>query len=216
MRNPLILSTLLTAFAFPALAALQVEPLADNQQIGPYQTVNQNQGQLSVSLRYVPDPEKVKVFHPNGNGRLSETFSPYAYRNIVDTQVFHLTIQNNEGQTLGADHLRVQVSLNGLPYDYLDRNAMIKQWRHYYYLNTNTITGAPDFMEQERAIVAEHFIEKNSFAPRDVPPGGQLTGYLAVPSLAQSGLLKVRVRNLGNRVAPEEFVFHFNVKNDPS
>ncbi|MBF2055320.1 MAG: hypothetical protein IGS03_17865 [Candidatus Sericytochromatia bacterium] len=212
MRKPLILTALCTALSLPALAALELEPVSDNQKIDQHQTVNQNQGQVAVSLRYVPNPGQTQVFHPNGSGRLSDTFSPYAYRNIVDTQVFHLTIQNNEGQTLGADQLRVQVSLNGLPYEYLDRNALIKQWRHYYYLNTNTITGAPDFMEQERAIAAEHFIEKNSFSPQDVPPGGKLSGYLAVPSLDQPGLLKVRVRNLGNRVAPQEFVFHFNVK----
>jgi len=198
--------------ASPAMAALHFEPIPENQQIGQYETVNQSQGQVAVSLRHVAEPGKTLVFHPNGSGRLSESFSPYAYRNIVDTQVFHLTIQNNEGQALGADQVRVQVSFNGLPHEYYDRHELVKQWRHYYYLNTNTITGAPDFMEQERAIVAEKFIEKTSFTPQDVPPGGQISGYLAVPNVERSGLLKVRVRNLGNRVAPQDFTFHFNVK----
>ncbi|MGV3523635.1 MAG: hypothetical protein ACO1RX_05390 [Candidatus Sericytochromatia bacterium] len=194
----------------PAFAAVQLEPLPQaQQQPGDYQALTQNQGRISVALRHVNDAGQTQVFHPNGSGRLSDTFSPFAYKNIVNTQVFLLTIQNNEGRSLPADQLKVQVSFNGIPYDYLDRNALIRQWRHYYYLNTNTITGAPDFMEQERAIAAENFIAKHAFQPQDVPPGGQLSGFLAVPALEQNGLLKVRIRNLGEGI-PQDFVFQFN------
>lgn len=204
--------TALISLTAPALANVSIEPVANTQQdMAQYQTLNQNQGQISVSLRYVPKPEETRVFHPNGKGKLSDSFSPYAYENIVNTQVFHLTIQNNEARSLGADQLQVQVSFNGLPYEYYDRQALIKQWRHYYYLNTNTISGAPDFMEQERAIIAENFISAHSFQPTDVPPGGQVSGLIAVPTLDKSGLLKVRVRNLGNSVAQPDFVFHFNI-----
>ncbi|HEY9840020.1 MAG: hypothetical protein ACAI44_15410 [Candidatus Sericytochromatia bacterium] len=208
----LILSALL-ALSPAALAAVQLEPVTEaQQQVGQFQSVNQNMGRVNVSLRPVSDPGNTLVFHPNGGGKLSDTFSPYAYKNIVNTHVFQLTIQNNEGRAIEADQLRVQVSLNGLPYDYFDRNALLKQWRHYYYLNTNTITGAPDFMEQERAIVAEHFIEQHSFQPQDVPPGGQISGYIAVPALAQAGLLKFRIRNLDAGTSPQDFVFTFNAK----
>ena len=176
-KRILALSTSLILFApaaFAQTSSIQLEPVAEaSQSTDGMQSVNQNMGRVSVSLRYLALPDKTQVFHPNGKGKLSDQFSPYAYKNIVNTHVFRLTIQNNEGQSLNADSLQVQVSLNGLPYTYLDRQAMMKQWRHYYYLNTNTITGAPDFMEQERAIVAENFIEKNSFQAQDIPAGGQ-------------------------------------------
>lgn len=196
-----------------AMAAVQLEPIAESQQeMGQNQSLNQNFGRVSVSLRQVADPGQTTVFHPNGAGKLSDTFSAYNYKNIVKTQVFQLKIQNNEGRAIEADQLKIQVSFNGLPYEYLDQNALIKQWRHYYYLNTNTITGAPDFMEQERAITAEHFIEQNSFQAQDIPAGGELNGLIAVPALQQSGLLKFRIRNLSSGGTIQDFVFSFNAK----
>ncbi|PKL76172.1 MAG: hypothetical protein CVV27_11620 [Candidatus Melainabacteria bacterium HGW-Melainabacteria-1] len=200
----------LCVFAPSALAAVQLEPVASAQQQVGQQGVNQSFGRVAVSLRHVADPGSTVVFHPNGAGKLSDTFSPYDYRNIVKTQVFQLTIQNNEGRAIEADQLQIQVSLNGLPYEMLDRNKLIKQWRHYYYLNTNTITGAPDFMEQERAISAEHFIEKTGFQPKDIPAGGELSGLIAVPALQSAGTLRFRIRNLGPN--PQDFTFNFNAR----
>lgn len=212
MKKAVLSLSALLMISPAALAAVQLEPVAESQQaVGQYQSVNQNAGRVNVSLRYVSDPGNTQVFHPNGGGRLSDSFSPYDYKNIVKTQVFQLTIQNNEGQMIEADQLRVQASMNGLPLELLDRNSLIKQWRHYYYLNTNTITGAPDFMEQERAIAAEHFIEQHGFVAKDIPPGGQISGYIAVPTLEQAGSLKFRVRNLGTS-APQDFVFSFNAR----
>lgn len=213
----LALSTSLILLSPAAFAqtqsSIQLEPVAEaSQSVDGLQSVNQSLGRVSVSLRYLANPDKAQVFHPNGKGKLSDQFSPYAYKNIVNTHVFRLTIQNNEGQALNADSVQVQVSLNGLPYTYLDRQAMMKQWRHYYYLNTNTITGAPDFMEQERAIVAENFIEKNAFQAQDIPAGGQTSGLIAIPALEQSGSLKVRIRHLGNGNSPEDFVFRYNAQ----
>lgn len=213
MKKTLLGLSALLLIAPSALAAVQLEPVAQSQQQSDAESLHQINGQMTVSLRPVSNPGDALVFHPNGGGRLSENFSPYAFKNIVNTQVFQLTIQNNEGRTIEADQLKLSVSLDGLPYDYFDRDALIKQWRHYYYLNTNTITGAPDFMEQERAIVAEHYIEQHSFRPQDIPPGGQLTGFVAVPALAQSGMLKFRIRNLDFGTHPQDFTFSFNAKN---
>lgn len=213
MIRSLLSLSLLLAIAPASLAAVQFEPVvASEQQIGQYQALNQNMGRVNVSLRHIADPGNTVVFHPSGAGKLSDDFSPYDYKNIVKTQVFQLTVQNNEGRAIEADQLKLQISLNGLPYDYLDRDSLIKQWRHYYYLNTNTITGAPDFMEQERAIAAEHFIESHSFMPQDIPAGGELTGYVAVPAIQQAGLLKFRIRNLAAGSNGQDFVFHFNAK----
>lgn len=209
LKRLLTLSSLFL-FAPAALANVQISPQS-NQEVGSYQTLNQQAQDLSVSLRYVSQPELARVYHPNAKGKLSDDFSPYAYRNIVDTQVFQLTIRNLEGRVVNADQVRLSVSLNGLPYEYYDQNNLIKQWRHYYYLNTNTITGAPDFMEQERAIIAEKHIAKHSFRPKDIPPGGEITGLIAIPSIQDSGTLKMRVRNLGQRNA-EDFVFRFDVQ----
>lgn len=221
MLKRVLALTALLALASPALSQLpalaqmnqmKIQPVADaQQQLSGNQTLNQTQGDIAVSLRYLPDGGSTRVFHPNGKGKLHDDFSPYAYEDFLNTQVFQLTIQNNEPRSLGADQLQVQVSLNGLPYEYFDREALIKQWRHYYYLNTNTVTGAPDFMEQERAIAAEKYISSHSFQPQDVPPGGHLSGLIAVPALERGGMLKVRIHNLGNNVADRDFVFHFNV-----
>ena len=214
MKKTLLCLAALLLSAPAAMAAVQLEPVAQSdQQAGGENSLNQSRGQMMVSLRPISNPGDALVFHPNGAGRISDSFSPYAYKNIVNTQVFQLTIQNNEGRTIEADQLKMQVSLDGLPYDYFDRDALIKQWRHYYYLNTNTITGAPDFMEQERAIVAEHFIEGHSFRPQDIPPGGQITGLVAVPALSQSGTLKFRIRNLDYNSNPQDFTFSFNARN---
>lgn len=212
MYKSLLALSLVVCLAPSAFAAMTLEAVAEGPQVVSGSSVNQNLGQVSVSLQHISQPERTRVFHPNGKGQLSEDFSPYVYKNIVDTHVFRLTIQNNEGQTLNADQLNLQVSLNGMPYDYLDRDNMMKQWRHYYYLNTNTISGAPDFMEQERAIVAENYISKNGFQAQDVPPGGQISGYIAVPALQQSGVLKFRLRHLGNSRSPQDFVFRFNAQ----
>ena len=211
MLKRLITLTSLLCFAPAALANVQISPQSEGQSIGSYQTVSLQDKNLSVSMRYVAKPELARVYHPNGKGKLSDDFSPYAYKNIVDSQVFHLSIRNNEGRLIGADQLQVSVSLNGLPYEYMDRHNLIKQWRHYYYLNTNTITGAPDFMEQERAIIAEKHIDKHSFAPKDIPPGGEVSGLIAIPSIKENGMLKVRVRNLGNANS-KDFIFRFNVE----
>lgn len=82
----------------PAFAAVQLEPLAQaQQQTGDYQALTQNQGRMSVALRHIHDAGQTQVFHPNGSGRLSDTFSPFAYKNIVNTQVFLLTIQTMKG-----------------------------------------------------------------------------------------------------------------------
>lgn len=197
------LSTLLV-IAPAAMAQITLQPESGQQNL------NQNLGRVTVSLRHVADPGTTTVFHPNGAGKMSDTFSPYAYKNIVKTHVFQLTINNNEGRPIEADQLKLQSSFNGLPYELLDRNAIIKQWRHYYYLNTNTITGAPDFMEQERAIAAEHFIEKFGFQPKDVPAGGEISGLIAVPAIESAGNLRIRVRNIGANA--QDFVFNFNAQ----
>ncbi len=201
----------LTAPAF-AQNALTLSPLPrDNQNLDTYQSVNQDGSPLSVSLRLMDAPQRARVFHPNGQGRLSDAFSPYAYRNVVNTQLFHLSVRNNEGRVLNADQLKIKVSMNGLPYTYLDANTLTKQWRHYYYLNTNTITGAPDFMEQERAIVAERYINKHSFKAQDLPPGGQAHGIIAIPALEKAGNLRIQVSHMGQRT-PQNFVFDFQAR----
>ena len=198
----------------PALAQaqLQLSPLPQgSQNLDTYQSLNQTGSSLSVSLRMIDNPQQARVFHPNGKGRLSDAFSPYSYRNVVNTQLFYLSVRNNEGRVLNADQLKIQVSMNGLPYSYLDANNLTKQWRHYHYLNTNTITGAPDFMEQERAIVAEKHINKHSFKPTDLPPGGQNHGLIAIPSLEKAGNLRIQVSHMGKRT-PQNFVFDFQAK----
>lgn len=204
MKKVLLGLSALLLISPAAMAQITLQPEAGQQNI------NQNLGQVNVTLRHVPDAGNTTVFHPNGSGRLSDTFSPYSYKNIVKTHVFQLTINNAEGRAIQADQVKIQSSFNGLPYEMLDRNALIKQWRHYYYLNTNTITGAPDFMEQERAITAEHFIEKVGFEAQDIPAGGELSGFIAVPALESSGNLRIRVRNLGPNA--QDFVFNFSAK----
>ena len=190
-------------------SAVQLSPVPQsNQNLDTYQSLNQEGSPLSVSLRMAESPEPARVFHPNGKGKLSDLFSPYNYQNVVNTQLFYLSVRNNEGQVLPADNLKIQVSFNGLPYSYLDAKSLKKQWRHYYYLNTNTITGAPDFMEQERAITAEKHIDQHSFKAIDLPPGGQNTGLIAVPSLKKAGNLRIRVTHMGQRT-PQSFVFDF-------
>ena len=210
----------LPGFAQPMPAAntmgsdsrIQLSPLPQsNQSLDSYQSLNQEGNPLSVSLRMADSPQQARVFHPNGKGKLSDLFSPYAYQNVVNTQLFHLTVRNNEGRMLAADQLKIQVSLNGLPYTYLDANTLKKQWRHYYYLNTNTITGAPDFMEQERAITAEKHIDQHSFKAMDLPPGGQSTGLIAIPALEQAGNVRIKVTHMGQSM-PQSFVFDFQAK----
>lgn len=192
--------------------AIALSPLPQsNQNLDTYQSLNQEGSPLSVSVRMADSVEQARVFHPNGNGKLSDLFSPYDYQKVVNTQLFHLTVRNNEGQVLPADQLKIQVSFNGLPYSYLDANTLKQQWRHYYYLNTNTITGAPDFMEQERAITAEKHIDQHSFKAVDLPPGGQNTGLIAVPSIEKVGNLRIRVTHMGQRM-PQNFVFDFQAK----
>lgn len=219
-----ILSFSLLCLGSPALAqetnintmnsgsGVQLSPLPQsNQNLDTYQSLNQEGTPLSVSLRMTNNPQQARVFHPNGKGKLSDLFSPYAYQNVVNTQLFHLTVRNNEGRMLAADQLKIQVSLNGMPYAYLDANTLKQQWRHYYYLNTNTITGAPDFMEQERAITAEKHIDQHSFKAMDLPPGGQSTGLIAIPALEQAGNVRIKVTHMGQS-APQSFVFDFQAK----
>ena len=219
LKTLMSLSLASLCFSAPALAqnvsvysdtsAVQLSPVPQsNQNLDTYQSLNQEGSPLSVSLRMAESPEPARVFHPNGKGKLSDLFSPYNYQNVVNTQLFYLSVRNNEGQVLPADNLKIQVSFNGLPYSYLDAKSLKKQWRHYYYLNTNTITGAPDFMEQERAITAEKHIDQHSFKAIDLPPGGQNTGLIAVPSLKKAGNLRIRVTHMGQRT-PQSFVFDF-------
>lgn len=212
----LCLSTPALAQVNPALNAaekdIQISPLPQaNQNLDTYQSLNQEGTPLSVSLRMNTGNQKTRVFHPNGKGKLSDVFSPYAYQNVVNTQLFHLTVRNNEGRMLAADQLNIQVSLNGLPYAYLDANTLKQQWRHYYYLNTNTISGAPDFMEQERAIIAEKHIDQHCFKAIDLPPGGQSAGLIAIPALDQTGNIRIKVTHMG-RSMPQNFVFNFQAK----
>lgn len=196
--------------AQPLTIALSPLPQS-NQNLDSYQSLNQEGNPLSVSLRMADSPSQARVFHPNGNGKLSDLFSPYDYQQVVNTQLFYLTVHNNAGQVLPADQLKIQVSFNGLPYSYLDANTLKQQWRHYYYLNTNTISGAPDFMEQERAITAEKHIDQHSFKAMDLPPGGQSTGLIAVPAIEKTGNLRIRVTHMGQRT-PQSFVFDFQAK----
>lgn len=214
MKN-LIFVLSLCLLAMPAMAVPSLQPVskADNQAISASATLSETQGDVTVSIRPVTDMEPAQVFHPNGGGRLSEQFSPYAYKNIVQTQVFHISIANHSAKELGASQLRLSISYNGLPIKYLSSAELMQQWRHYYYLNTNTISGAPDFMEQERAIVAEKFIQTHGFWPQDIPPGGEIRGYIAIPPLKGEGALKVRIKHLGDGQFPRDFAFHFEAKN---
>ena len=124
-------------FSAPALAqnvsvysdtsAVQLSPVPQsNQNLDTYQSLNQEGSPLSVSLRMAESPEPARVFHPNGKGKLSDLFSPYNYQNVVNTQLFYLSVRNNEGQVLPADNLKIQVSFNGLPYSYLDAKSLKK------------------------------------------------------------------------------------------
>lgn len=200
-----------------AQAADIFEPIAGNGNQQVSQTgLSESQARLSVAMTYMGKKyQETTVFHPNGSGKLSHTFSPYDYRNIVNTNVFLLSIKNTGSQPIGASDLRLQVSLNGLPYEYLDTKELSEKWRKYYYLNTNTVTGAPNFMEQERAIAAEKFIQKNGFQAKDVPPGGEIKGLVAVPFVKENGSLKFRVQNIGDKRGFQDFVFRFNAKNKP-
>lgn len=216
MKKLFLLIALSTSvLATPVIAAPSLQPVskADTQSISAQATLSETQGDVTVSIRPVTEPEQAQVFHPNGGGRISEQFSPYAYKNIVQTQVFQISIANHSSKELGASQLRLSISYNGLPVDYLSSGELMRQWRHYYYLNTNTVSGAPDFMEQERAIVAEKFIQDHGFWPQDVPPGGEIRGYLAIPPLKGMGALKVRVRHIGDGQTPRDFAFHFEAKN---
>ncbi|PIQ26294.1 hypothetical protein COW36_15110 [bacterium (Candidatus Blackallbacteria) CG17_big_fil_post_rev_8_21_14_2_50_48_46] len=209
----LILALSACLIAFPASAATTLTPVsqASSQSVGGNQTLSETLGDVTVSIRPVMEQEKTQVFHPNGGGRISENFSPYAFKNVIQTQVFQVSIANHSSKELGASQIRLSVSFNGLPMDYLSSGELMRQWRHYYYLNTNTVSGAPDFMEQERAIVAEKFIQTHGFWPQDVPPGGEIRGYLAIPPLKGMGALKVKVRHVGQN--PQDFSFHFEAKN---
>ncbi|MBT9545603.1 MAG: hypothetical protein IV090_09460 [Candidatus Sericytochromatia bacterium] len=211
----LLLALSACLIALPATAATSLTPVsqASNQSIGGNETLSETQGDITVSVRPVLEPEQAKVFHPNGGGKLSDDFSPYAYKNIVQTQVFQVSISNNSPREIGASQLRFSVSFNGLPVEYLSSGELMRQWRHYHYLNTNTISGAPNFMEQERAIVAEKFIQTHGFWPQDVPPGGEIRGYLAIPPVKGMGALKVRIRHVGDGQTNRDFAFHFEAKN---
>jgi hypothetical protein len=210
----LLLALTASLIALPATAATTLMPVsqASNQSIGGNETLSETQGDVTVSVRPVLNPEQAKVFHPNGGGKLSDEFSPYAYKNIIQTQVFQVSIANNSGKELGASQLRFSVSFNGLPVEYLSSGELMRQWRHYYYLNTNTVSGAPNFMEQERAIVAEKFIQSHGFWAQDVPPGGEIRGYLAIPPVSGMGALKVRIKHIGDSQSNRDFAFHFEAK----
>lgn len=213
MKKPLLAVIALMIGLPAAHAAANYEPVtAEQQSVGENQTLTETQGRVSVAVRYVPVPEKTIVFHPNGGGNISETFSPYAFKNVVNTRVFHVTIANNDSRILGATQARVQVTLDGLPQEAMSRDQIGEMWRKYHYLNTNTITGAPNFMEQERAIVAEHFVHQHHFRPGDVPPGGEISGYIAIPASVDPSSVRVRVFNLGDQMTPMAFQFRFQAK----
>ena len=208
----LALSTCL--LTWPALAATEFKPVSQGsaQAVSGPLTLSETIHDVTVSLRPVPEQEQTQVFHPNGGGRLSDQFSPYGYKNVIQTQVFQISIANHSPKEIGAAQVRLNVSFNGLPVDYVKSDELMRQWRHYYYLNTNTISGAPDFMEQERAIVAEKFIQSHGFWPQDIPPGGEIHGYLAIVPIKGQGALKVRLRHVGDGQNPREFAFHFEAK----
>lgn len=182
----------------------------NSQQATGANSVSESHGSLTVFLQHVSSPQQVRVFHPNGAGKISETFSPYAYKNIINGDVFYLSIKNNGSGPVFAQNLNIHVSLNGMPANYLGKNEMSEIWRHYHYLNTNTITGAPNFMEQERAIRAEKYLDKHAFNPNDIPPGGEISGYIAVEKMADIGQLRFNISNLQPGLSMDSFAFAFN------
>lgn len=187
-----------------------LKPQSNNaQQNLSGQTVSEKRDQLSVSLRHVPNPDLITVQHPNGYGKKGDTFSPYGYSDVVNTSLFEVTIVNTGTTPIEMTNLRVEVSRDTLPVHYYEKKDLVEKWNRYYYLNTNTVTGAPNFMEQERALAAEKHILLHSFSPLDLPPGATVKGYLATEPLEDGRNIKIEVFNLLPGQAAGDFTFYF-------
>lgn len=197
MKKTIFLALMMGLVGFQtAFAANGLKPQSNAHQNLSGQMVSEKRDKLSVSLRHVPQPDLITVQHPNGYGKKGDTFSPYAFPDVINTSLFEVTIVNNGTAPLEMNNLRFEITRDMLPVRYYEKKDLIEKWNRYYYLNTNTVTGSPNFMEQERALAAEKHILLHSFSPVDLPVGGMVKGYLATEPVDDALNLKVEVFNL--------------------
>lgn len=144
-------------------------------------SVIENKNNLKVTVEYMSNQE-VTVIDPNSEGKISDKFDPYNYPPIINTISFFIKIENLSEDFVEIPLKKFYLKGDNLDISFLDSNDLIKIWKHYYYINTDTPSGSPNIFEQERSIVAENFIKKSSFKTGRIPPKGSSLGIISFNS----------------------------------